>query len=238
MMALVRLKSGSGQFRESYAHRSRALIALMARIESREVSNLKKVLAALLFRARFNNNTILDDVPSKFKAKILAVAVRLRNILYVEQIPQISRQHIPKTFNDHFLKLIVGCGFGRESKIFRDYFGRLSYNFLEVNPSYLITEWSSLAKKYYWLGCIGRDLIGHEIILYSLKNNYIVPIYFSRYSVLGSLQASTGQVFNLDYTALSRAFKIFNAHLLHHHRQLLTNNLKFWVPYFPMFAPI
>jgi DDE superfamily endonuclease len=44
------------------------------------------------------------------------------------------------------------------------------------------------------------------------------------------------QIFNLDYTALSRAFSIFVHHMIEKHSKLLTNNLEYWAPSFPFFA--
>ena len=44
-------------------------------------------------------------------------------------------------------------------------------------------------------------------------------------------------IFHLDFSMLSRAFNIFNRHMIHHyHQHLLTDNLDYWVDSFPHFS--
>ena len=67
---------------------------------------------------------------------------------------------------------------------------------------------------------------GEEVLLIGL-HRYIVP---------GQLEHTMGDIFNLDYSMLSRAITIFNRHMLTCHEHLLHDNLEFWKPWFPYFA--
>ena len=67
---------------------------------------------------------------------------------------------------------------------------------------------------------------GEEILLIGLH----------RYTVPGQLEQTMGEIFHLDFSMLSRAVTIFNKHMLLHHEHLVTNNLEYWKPWFPIFA--
>jgi hypothetical protein len=63
----------------------------------------------------------------------------------------------------------------------------------------------------------------------------VLLIGLHRYSITGPLEQTMQPIFKLDFSALSRCLKIFNNHILFHHLHLITNNLEYWKPYFPMF---
>jgi hypothetical protein len=62
----------------------------------------------------------------------------------------------------------------------------------------------------------------------------LVGLY--RYSTAGYLEQTMRSELNLDFSMLSRAFKIFNRHMLENFAHLLVDNLAYWSPQFPVFA--
>jgi hypothetical protein len=72
----------------------------------------------------------------------------------------------------------------------------------------------------------GAVFTGEEILMIGLH----------RYCTVGSYYVTMAQVFNLDYSMLSRAFAIFNENVLANCKHLLIDNLAFWVPYLEDFA--
>ena len=72
----------------------------------------------------------------------------------------------------------------------------------------------------------GMKFTGEEILLIGLH----------RFCIPGPLEQSMQPIFDLDYSALSRAVTIFNQHMLYHHKHLVTDNLEYWSQYFPIFA--
>ena len=72
----------------------------------------------------------------------------------------------------------------------------------------------------------GMKFNGLEVILIGLH----------RYSCVGSFSHSMRKVFNLDFSTLSRVFKVFNNHMIENFEGLLNDNLKYWEPWFEVFA--
>lgn len=67
---------------------------------------------------------------------------------------------------------------------------------------------------------------GEEILLIGLH----------RYNVTGPLETTMSKEFDLDFSQLSRAFQLFNNYVLDNFSYLVTNNLDYWVHWFPEFA--
>lgn len=78
----------------------------------------------------------------------------------------------------------------------------------------------------YFIADNGSKFTGEEILLIGLH----------RYCIPGPLEQTMGEVFKLDFSMLSRAFKIFNTHMIQNYAYLLTNNLEYWKPFFPTYA--
>lgn len=72
----------------------------------------------------------------------------------------------------------------------------------------------------------GAVFIGDEILMIGLH----------RYCCVGSYYVTMALLFDLDYTMLSRAFAIFNENVLANCKNVLVDNLAFWVPYLEDFA--
>ena len=67
---------------------------------------------------------------------------------------------------------------------------------------------------------------GEEIMLIGL-HRYVIP---------GPLEATMARTFNLDFSQLSRAIKIFNNHIIKNLSYLLTDNLQYWMQHFSIFS--
>lgn len=72
----------------------------------------------------------------------------------------------------------------------------------------------------------GIHFSGEEVLLIGLH----------RYAVVGASEQTMGQTFSLDFSMLSRAFKIFNKHILDKFTHLLFNNLDYWTDHFETFS--
>jgi len=57
-----------------------------------------------------------------------------------------------------------------------------------------------------------------------------------RYCIPGPIDQTMSFRFSLEFSQLPRAFTIFNRHVLNNFKQLLTDNLSYWVDFFPYFA--
>lgn len=70
----------------------------------------------------------------------------------------------------------------------------------------------------------------------TFTNQEVLMIGLNRFVTPGQLENIMKAEFNLDYTSLSRAVKLFVSHLLDNCSTLLTDNLDFWSEQLPYFA--
>jgi hypothetical protein len=209
---MVRYRLRLSAKRTSYIHRHNSISAK----EKRFLSNLKRYLLILL--ALYKKSKKLSSIESlrvsKIKKCFTMVLVKYHQVAYTPFEKNIRT----KRSNINFRSRDIDSFSSSECwKLFR-------------------TRKEHLYQLKIAFKFVDRDFTADNSIIF--KGEEILLIGLARYSTAAQLEHILGNVFMLDFSQLSRAFKLFNNHMLEHFSNLLTDNLAYWVPKFPLFARV
>jgi hypothetical protein len=161
--------------------------------EMRKLNVLNRIMVALA-QAGYEAEEIEGFIHYEIACALYYVAGQKRAIEYMEKLIRRRKEHIHKTFDD-----------------FDDDFCWINFRTRKQDLPRLLR-----AFKLDFPGFVRAPnqlkFTGQEILLLGLN----------RYSVKGALEQTLKKNFDMDYSAMSRGFKIFNKHMLKNSAHLLT----------------